>query len=295
MKHLKILFLLVFSAFIVSSCNNKKETQKKDVLSFDSEKELDNEKTVKKVFFNLPSPIEITQTILATKSAFNQELLNPVSNLSNYSSSSDLALNFGVYGADLCYCRVYDQLQSAIAYLAVIRKLTTQLQIPEDAGAETINRIEENIGNRDSIFQIISETYSEADGYLKENDRELTAALILIGGWVEGMHFAVNLQSNQNNQALISSIAEQKYSLENLISLIEEYKDNGAFAEIYPFFEKLVLVYSNVTITRDKSVIVTDQDTKITSIESETNIQITKEQLNEIKNLIGEIRTKIVS
>jgi len=295
MKHLKILFLLVFAAIIVSSCNNKKETQKKDVLSFDSEKELDNEKTVKKVFFNLPSPIEITQTILATKSPFNQELLNPVSNLSNYSSSSDLALNFGVYGADLCYCRVYDQLQSAIAYLAVIRKLTSQLQIPEDAGTETINRIEENIGNRDSIFQIISETYSEADGYLKENDRELTAALILIGGWVEGMHFAVNLQSNQNNQALISSIAEQKYSLGNLISLIEEYKDNAAFAEIYPFFEKLVFVYNTVTITRDKSVIVTDQDTKITSIDSESNIQITKEQLNEIKNIIGEIRTKIVS
>jgi hypothetical protein len=295
MKHLKILFLLVFAAIIVSSCNNKKETQKKDVLSFDSEKELDNEKTVKKVFFNLPSPIEITQTILATKSPYNQELLNPVSNLSNYSSSSDLALNFGVYGADLCYCRVYDQLQSAIAYLAVIRKLTSQLQIPEDAGTETINRIEENIGNRDSIFQIISETYSEADGYLKENDRELTAALILIGGWVEGMHFAVNLQSNQNNQALISSIAEQKYSLGNLISLIEEYKDNAAFAEIYPFFEKLVFVYNTVTITRDKSVIVTDQDTKITSIDSESNIQITKEQLNEIKNIIGEIRTKIVS
>jgi hypothetical protein len=295
MKHLKILFLLVFAAIIVSSCNNKKETQKKDVLSFDSEKELDNEKTVKKVFFNLPSPIEITQTILATKSPYNQELLNPVSNLSNYSSSSDLALNFGVYGADLCYCRVYDQLQSAIAYLAVIRKLTSQLQIPEDAGTETINRIEENIGNRDSIFQIISETYSEADGYLKENDRELTAALILIGGWVEGMHFAVNLQSNQNNQALISSIAEQKYSLGNLISLIEKYKDNAAFAEIYPFFEKLVFVYNTVTITRDKSVIVTDQDTKITSIDSESNIQITKEQLNEIKNIIGEIRTKIVS
>jgi len=280
---------------VLASCNNNKKTSEKDVLFMDSDNSTDQEKTVKKVFFNLPSPIEITQTILSTNSPYNQELLNPTSNLNNYSSSADLALNFGIYGADLCYSRVYDQLQSSIAYLSVIRKISSLLQIPEDQGAETINRIEENIGNRDSIFQIISETYAEADGYLKENDRDLTAAFILIGGWVEGMHFAVNLQNSQSNQALIKSIAEQKYSLNNLISIMGEYKDNPAIAEIYPYFEKLVVVYTNVSITRDKAVTVTDQETKVTSIDSEATIQITPEQLKEITGLISTIREKIVS
>jgi hypothetical protein len=295
MSYKSFLYILACSALILTSCNNRKESSKKDIVSQDSDMEVVHEKTVKKVFFNLPSPIEITQTILATKSPYNNELLNPVSNLGNYNSSSDLALNFGVYGADLCYCRVYDQLQTAISYLAVIRKITAQLQIPEDQGAETINRIEENIGNRDSIFQIISETYAGADGYLKENDRDLTAAFILIGGWVEGMHFAVNLQNNQSNQALINSIAEQKYSLDNLVSLISEYKENSAIAEIYPSFEKLVLVYKTITVSHDKSVIVTDQDTKVTSIDSEAKIEISKEQIQEISTLIGDIRSKIVS
>ncbi|MCK9206277.1 MAG: hypothetical protein M0P66_04120 [Salinivirgaceae bacterium] len=294
MKYIKIavLFGLYFNLF---GCINKSDSTKKEVVTIDFDKETDQEKTVKKIFFNLPSPIEITQTILATKSPFNNELPNSATNVTNYSSSSDLALNFGVYGADLCYCRVYDQLQSSISYLAAIRKITVLLQIPEEEGSETINRIEENIENRDSIFQIIAETYTGADGYLKENDRDLTAALIIVGGWVEGMYIAVNLLNTQTNQSLLNNIAEQKYSYENLMSVIAEYRDNPAIAELTPYFESLQKVYAQITITHDKSVVVTDQETKVTTIENESQISITPQQLKEITNLIVEIRSKIVS
>jgi hypothetical protein len=294
MKYIKIavLFGLYFNLF---GCINKSDSTKKEVVTIDFDKETDQEKTVKKIFFNLPSPIEITQTILATKSPFNNELPNSATNVTNYSSSSDLALNFGVYGADLCYCRVYDQLQSSISYLAAIRKITVLLQIPEEEGSETINRIEENIENRDSIFQIIAETYAGADGYLKENDRDLTAALIIVGGWIEGMYIAVNLLNTQTNQSLLNNIAEQKYSYENLMSVIAEYRDNPAIAELTPYFESLQKVYAQITITHDKSVVVTDQETKVTTIENESQISITPQQLKEITNLIVEIRSKIVS
>ncbi|HAN00038.1 MAG TPA: hypothetical protein DCQ26_15670 [Marinilabiliales bacterium] len=294
MKYIKIavLFGLYFNLF---GCINKSDSTKKEVVTIDFDKETDQEKTVKKIFFNLPSPIEITQTILATKSPFNNELPNSATNVTNYSSSSDLALNFGVYGADLCYCRVYDQLQSSISYLAAIRKITVLLQIPEEEGSETINRIEENIENRDSIFQIIAETYAGADGYLKENDRDLTAALIIVGGWIEGMYIAVNLLNTQANQSLLNNIAEQKYSYENLMSVIAEYRDNPAIAELTPYFESLQKVYAQITITHDKSVVVTDQETKVTTIENESQISITPQQLKEITNLIVEIRSKIVS
>ncbi len=294
MKYVK--WLLIFSFFIgYVGCVNKSKEQKKNIDEIELNKVLGQEKTVKKIFFNLPSPIELTQTILATKSPFNPDLLNSVSNVENYTSSADLALNFGVYGADLCYCRVYDQLQSSISYLSAIRKITDLLQIPEEEGAETINRIEENIENRDSIFQIIAETYAEADGYLKENERDLTAAFILIGGWIEGMYFAVNLLEGQINQALINSIAEQKYSIENLMALINEYKENPAIAEVYPHFEKLAQAYSGIEITYDKAVVVTDQETKITSIDNEINIKISNEQLVEITKLVNKIRTMIVN
>ncbi len=294
MKYITIavLFGLFFTFF---GCNQKSDSGKKEVATIDFDKETNQEKTVKKIFFNLPSPIEITQTILATKSPFNSELPNSVANISNYSSSSDLALNFGVYGADLCYCRVYDELQSSISYLAAIRKITVLLQIPEEEGSETINRIEENIENRDSIFQIIAETYAGADGYLKENDRDLTAALIVVGGWVEGMYIAVNLLSTQTNQDLLNNIAEQKYSFDNLMSVIREYRENPALADLIPSFESLQNVYNQITITHDKSVVVTDHETKVTTIDNESQISITPKQLKEITRLIVEIRSNIVN
>jgi hypothetical protein len=54
-------------------------------------------------------------------------------------------------------------------------------------------------------------------------------------------------------------------------------------------------VYENITISYDKAVIITDQETKVTTIDNSTDINITQEQLDEIRKLITEIRTKIIS
>lgn len=283
---------------IAAACTNDGSKQKVDNMQDSAlqKKEIKSENTVKKIFFNLPSPVELTQTLLKTKEPFKNDLLNPITNLDKYNTSSSLALNFGVYGADLCYCRVYDQLQESISYLSVIRKITDKLQIPEDEGSQTINRIEESIDNRDSIFHIISDTYASADSYLKENERDLTASLILVGGWVEGMHFAINIAAkNKNDQELINRIAEQKYTLDNLLSLIDQYKDHPGVSDLVPYFMQLKEVYSGVNINHDKPVIVTDKDEQVTKIDNPVVINISADQLRKISELVDQIRTKIIS
>lgn len=292
------LFILTGFIFIFNACQNNKPKDDINAKTDDITIDVDDthERTVKKIFFNLPSPMELTQTLLEAESPYNPDLLNPAGNLGNYETSSKLAMNFGVYGADLCYCRVYDQLQESISYLATIRKITEKLQIPENEGAETINRIEENIENSDSIFQIIADTYAGADGYLKENDRDLTATFILLGGWVEGMYFAVEINKDEiSKRQLDLKIAEQKFSMENLMMLVNEYKEDSYIKELYPLFEKLAAIYEKIEISYDKAVVVTDQETKVTTIDNSTKIDISDEQLDEISNLIGEIRSKIIS
>ncbi|MDA3891384.1 MAG: hypothetical protein PF517_06920 [Salinivirgaceae bacterium] len=293
--HLFTLFGVILG---ISACQNNPSKDDVKSKTDDITIDLDNthERTVKKIFFNLPSPIELTQTLLASDNPYNNDLLNPVENLKTYETSSKLAMNFGVYGADLCYCRVYDQLQQSISYLATIRKITEKLQIPESEGSETINRIEENIANSDSIFKIIADTYAGADGYLKENDRDLTATFILVGGWVEGMYFAVEINNTaENKNELDLKIAEQKFSMENLMMLINEYKDNSTIAEFHPYFQRLSEIFENISISYDKAVVVTDQETKVTTIDNSTNIDISQKQIDEIHKLIGEIRSKIIS
>ena len=295
---MKIFQFIVFSAFIIffSGCQNKntKSDITKQIGDIDISEDSNQEGTIKKVFFNFPSPIELTQTILASNSVFTAHLLNPVEEINNYSSSSKLALNFGVYGADLCYCRAYDQLQESISYLATIRKISDKLQIPEEEGAETIKRIEESIEDRDLIFGIIADTYASADGYLKENERDLTATFILLGGWVEGMYFSVNINNGSKNKLKIN-IAEQKFALQNLMKLISEYSNNATIVELTPHFIKLSKVYDGIFITYDSPVVITDEETGVTTIDNSANIDVTQQQLDEITDLIVEIRSIIVS
>lgn len=298
MKLFQFINLFVFIIFFAGCTNNNSKSElSKEIgdidISVDSSTQEGN---IKKVFFNLPSPIELTQTILSSNSTFNPTFLNSVEKVNNYSSSSKLALNFGVYGADLCYCRVYDQLQESISYLATIRKISDKLQIPEEEGAETIKRIEESIENRDLIFEIIADTYASADGYLKENERDLTATFILMGGWIEGMYFSVKINNDSESKNRLNiNIAEQKFALQNLLKLIEEYSDNATIKELSPLFIKLNEVYEGISISYDSPIVITDQETGVTTIDNSSNIDVTQQQLDEITNLIVEIRSKIVS
>lgn len=289
--------LAIFLACLAVACTSEnkkpKDQQIKNVLTIDSN---ECEATVKKIFFNLPSPVEITQTLLKTEEPFNSELLNSADNLEKYNTSSRLALNFGVYGADLCYCRIYDQLQEAINYLSVIKKVTEKLQIPEEEGSETINRVEQSLENRDSIFFIISDTYAKADSYLKENERDMTASLILVGAWVEGMYFATSLATEPNaKQDIINNIVDQKYTVSNLVNLLKTYSETPEVASFMEDFNKIQSIYDGIEVKYDKSVVVnTDQDEHVTTIDAPVTVSISNSQLQEIATLVAEIRDNII-
>lgn len=289
--------LIVFLACLAVACTSEnkkmKSQQLNNMLTIDSN---ECEATVKKIFFNLPSPVEITQTLLKTEEPFNSELLNSADNLEKYNTSSRLALNFGIYGADLCYCRVYDQLQEAINYLSVIKKVTEKLQIPEEEGSETINRVEQSLENRDSIFYIISDTYAKADSYLKENERDMTASFILVGAWVEGMYFATNLATETNaKQDIINNIIDQKYTVANLVNLLNTYNETPEVASFIENFNKIQSIYDSIEVKYDKSVVVnTDQNEHITTIDAPVTANISKTQLQEIATLVAEIRDNII-
>ncbi len=286
---------IVILAGLIAACTSdrkQKEQQLKISLLSDSSV---CEATVKRIFFNLPSPVEITQTLLKANESFNADLLNKADNLERYNTSSSLALNFGVYGADLCYCRVYDQLQEAINYLSVIKKVTDKLQIPEEEGSETINRIEMSLENQDSIFMIISDTYAKADSYLKENERDITAALILVGAWVEGMHFATNLALLPNaKEEIINNVIDQKFTVDNLVKLLSQFNDAPEVAALNDEVIKLQEVYNTIDVSYEKSVVVTDQDNQVTTIDAPVTFKTTPEHLKKIATLVAQLRTKIV-
>ncbi len=124
--------------FLLSSCQPRQERKQqfvdKDLESLDEisdqiEELVEDEKSI---FYGLYSPFEVSQIFERIGAVYTPQILNPVRKSSQYSSSSKIALNLGVYGVDLSYIKMFNQPQDALNYMLVINKLARELGIPEE-------------------------------------------------------------------------------------------------------------------------------------------------------------------
>ncbi len=285
-----IIFLLLSACQPSTTSNNNDEN--KDTTTTKNES---YNKKVKKIFYTVPSPIEMTNMLQKAGSEYDASLLNPEDNLDKYLTVSQQALNLGIYGADLSYNRMFDQIQSSINYLVVLHKISDKLGVPEDEGAFALNRIEDNIEDKDSVMQIIAETYANADAYFKENDMPNIAALILIGGWTEGIYIALNVaKTAKKKQLVLERVAEQKLSLDNLIELMKEHTTDESINHYLPKFVELKEIFDKVNISYSSGTVETDTVKKMTVISGTSTVDINEEEVSSIENKILEIRKEMI-
>ena len=206
--------------------------------------------TVNGELFSIPSPIQTAILIKQIGSNYNKEMLNQAKNISFYSTRFQKALNLGVYGANLGYVTIYDQTQDAMSYLQAVRKLADELGVTGAFDNTLIDRFEKNMGNKDSILVLVSNAYRASDSYLKNNDKDDVAVLILAGGWIESTYFATEVAKQTKNKEVINRIGEQKNSLENLIKLLSPfYKEKGEFTSLIDNLIELVREYDGIKYT----------------------------------------------
>lgn len=290
--------LAILTIVFLFSCSNQSEEI--DIESIDentgsSISDTAHTKKVSKIFYNVPSPIEMANLIQKSGSEYIEDILNPPENQYKYLTTADAALNLGIYGADLSYTRMFNQIQNSISYLSSIKTLTDELGIPNDKGSVALERLEDNMENRDSILTIITDTYSDADSYLKENDRGSTATLIILGGWIEGLYIATSIAENTKNTQIVQRVAEQKYSLDNLIELLKLYEDDSTIKYYMPKILLLKSVFDDIEITYTKGSVTTDKETKLTIIDNKATVKVELEQISEIHKIISEIRNEMIN
>lgn len=113
----------------------------------------------RQIFYSLPSPLETAMILKRAGAKYNEELLNPVENVSRYSTTRSMALNLGIYSTNLSYASLFDQTQASIRYMSASKKLAEGLGILNAIDESVIQKLEENVNNRDVIMDIISETF----------------------------------------------------------------------------------------------------------------------------------------
>jgi hypothetical protein len=253
-------------------------------------------KQAEKIFNALPSPLESAVLIKSAGARFEESLLNPVDNSSNYVSNKSMALNLGIYTCDLSFASMYEQTQLIINYMNAAKKMADGLGILDAIEQDKIDRLEENINNTEVIMEIVSETFMNSNSYLEDNGQPAIAAMVLVGGWFEGLYISTQLvdMADFNGNKLVGRIIDQKLSIDVLLNLLEGSKGNPAVDEIIVQVNKLKLVFDKISISTSPIKTEYDQASNTTVLKSEVKTDMTPAVFKELAATVSEIRSTFV-
>lgn len=290
----QILFAISLVALVISGCGGGTDDSANDDTTEPVNPDKTNLLQIDGKVFSVPSPIQTALLIQKINSTYNASLLNSPKNTTKYSSNYQKAVNLGVFGADLGYVTIYEQTQDAISFLTAVNSLADDLGVMGAFDRTLLERFEKNLGNKDSLLVLVTDAYQGADAYLKNNERNDVGALILAGGWIETLWFATNVANQTQNADVIRRIGEQKNTLNNLIKILTPYYSKSEFAGLVDQLMDLNEVFAQVTNTYTYVQPTVDEKNKTTTINSTSEVVVTKEQLKLISEKISAIREKII-
>lgn len=282
-------------ALILFSCRSNVNT--KQVIEFDSinltSKDiplnpLDTAGEGLPIFYNMYLSVELSSLFESAGAVFTPETMNSVNKTSEYITSSQQATNLGVYAVDLSYARVFDQIEIAGKYFNAMNQLSEELGIPADYFENTVTRFERNFTDKDSLIYLANEVYLTTEEYLKENERYTTAALIILGGWVEAINIAIDVAIESNDVNIIERLVEQKYSLNNLMIMLSEHKDDEVVAKFILRLEDIKRDFNSINV-------VFDVDFDENSEEGKELVKKSVEQVENLKASVSAFRKEIVN
>jgi methyl-accepting chemotaxis protein len=298
-KNLLTLSCIFAIAVFFTACGGEgEESETKDV-SNDTEVPEDTKEKIdktKKIIAGVPSPVEITYLMKRAGAKYDYRVLNDVKNVSKYVSTKSKAINLGIYGADMNYATIFEETSETMYYLSCVRRLMEEIGINNVIDVSTIERIENNVNIKDTVLEIASETFSALDMYLAENNRQNITALVIAGGWIEGMHVATSIidQGTGNTDEIRARIAEQKLGLTELISLIETYESDDLVEDVLADLKELEVAYKDITIDHKNAAPSTDESGSVV-LGGTTEINMTDEQLQQLTKAVNKIRNKYIS
>jgi hypothetical protein len=286
-----VIFILAVMISCKSGVKSESESIDFDEISLDEGKKvIDSADTVGAglpIFYNMYLSVEMSTLFESIGAVFNPDLLNSTSKISEYITSSKKALNIGVYAVDLSYARIFEQIEYTGRYFNAMQKLSEELGIPGDYFASTAERFDRNMNDKDSLIIIANEVYATTDDYLKENERYGAAAQIILGGWTEALYIAMDVAKESKDIEVFERVSEQKYSLDNLIAMLNNYTDDEVIVHYLAILEELREPFD--LLNKEVNV---GFDTK--TKEGKKRIENILAMISELEKDIREIRSEIV-
>ena len=251
---------------------------------------------VQKVFYALPTPVEMSVLIRSMGIGYQSALLSDPANASKYLSNVKMALNFGVYVTDLTYSGLFEQSQTVLRYKHAVQQLTEGLGLQSAIDLNTLKQLEENLNDRDAVLRIISSTYASCTASLNEDERYFLTLAMLVGGWVEGMHIATGMISDQlaaNENRIKQLVIDQKLTFDMMWQEMSNHKDSPEVAGIMNDLTGLAKVFDLIGVHQTPSEVTLSSDGTTSNITSSNTINDSPRAFMKIKEQIQILRQNI--
>lgn len=241
-----LLFLSALTAMTMSSCGGGEKAD--DVEMADTVKVEEAKSPVSETFFQVPSPGEMLTFIKMVGGANNKKtsFLNPPANEKNYTDQKSKALNFGIYSCDLSYCSIFEMGSESLKYFKTVKVMGEQIGVSTAIKPEVLKRLEKNISSPDSLALITDDVYFSSFEALEDSKQGPTLALVVAGGWIESIFIATNLAKYEADSPMAERLADQKYTLENLLEFLRKHEADESVKAVKLDFEGLMTEFSKI-------------------------------------------------
>jgi hypothetical protein len=243
-----LLFFSAITALTFSNCGGGEKSE--EIETGDSVKtEEPKINQVSETFFQVPSPGEMLTFIkmVGGKNNKNTSFLNSPANEKNYADSKSKAINFGIYSCDLSYCSIFGIGSESLKYFKTVKTMGDQIGVSNAIKPEVLKRFESNIGISDSLAVITDDVYFSSFEALEDSKQGPTLALVVAGGWLESLFIAINLAKFEEKSPVIERLADQKYTLENLVEFFKKHESDANVASVKADFEGLLAEFNKIS------------------------------------------------
>lgn len=292
--HLKNIVYLLLFIVLLQSCSDNDVVSKNEI----DKSILDPNSSINANFdgkiFSIPSPFQMSILLSETIKNYSPNILHDPAKVETYLTDFSRALNLGVYSADLAYTCVNNQNNTSLNFLSSIESLTSKIGLEFVFDKNFMQRFDRNKSILDSSMVILTDAFRKADDYLKSEDRKPISALILIGGWVETLHFATEINKIERNDKIVHHIGEQKQTVSTIIEILKEYKFKGDTKKIEVDFTELKFYFDQIDIQYEYLTPITDTKSKKTTLRHKLIVNVSDKILIEIADKIEAIRNNII-
>ncbi len=241
--------------------------------------------------YQIPSPKEMFVFIkqVAGKNNKRVDVLNSPDNAKNYTDAKSQALNFGIYSCDLTYCSIFEIGTDVLKYFKTVKQLGDAIGVSSSINPSMLKSLEKNMGNPDSLVEIADNLYFSSFETMQNSQQGSTLALSVAGGYIEGLSIACGLVKYDKKNPAVERIADEKYTLDNIIDFMKKYESDAGVKETIAKLEDLKNTFNQVTEKQEGTVAVKEEKgTKVLGGGSE--LQMTEAQYKALSDKVASIR-----